>query len=339
MREGVSGVFLRLVVDKDASFGVFQEALARVELGGVPAHYVRDGEPLAACREGTLLDGGDSSSLIVRRVPADDVKRFSQFFGGLVEGGDVARAADPGLLIVCECPRTSTRKLEKMVRDAGGDVVVMPKPARGRSVADELLDCTGLSAEAKRFLRGYAGEDFQVIVPVLSQIMLGVERGDQHRISVDNLTGRLLREGSLKPWLVEEPIFRGDGAEALRVCRRVLSGGVHPLAVAKILEKMGPLSRAASLLQVGCERREVAQVLGLDVSSYQFRVLFDRARALGVAKCRMLSDVSSQLSRGLKSSTVFGGEELLLLLVPLMADVVAGRVCRVPRFVRDLPGN
>ena len=43
--------------------------------------------------------------------------------------------------------------------------------------------------------------------------MLGVERGDQHRISVDNLTGRLLREGSLKPWLVEEPIFRGDGAE------------------------------------------------------------------------------------------------------------------------------
>ena len=143
----------------------------------------------------------------------------------------------------------------------------------------------------------------------------------------------------MKPWLVEEPIFRGDGAEALRVCRRVLSGGVHPLAVAKILEKMGPLSRAASLLQVGCERREVAQVLGLDVSSYQFRVLFDRARALGVATCRMLSDVSSQLSRGLKSSTVFGGEELLLLLVPLMADVVAGRVCRVPRFVRDLPGN
>ena len=222
MREGVSGVFLRLVVDKDASFGVFQEALARVELGGVPAHYVRDGEPLAACREGTLLDGGDSSSLIVRRVPADDVKRFSQFFGGLVEGGDVARAAEPGLLIVCECPRTSTRKLEKMVRDAGGDVVVIPKPARGRSVADELLDCTGLSAAAKRFLRGYAGEDFQVIVPVLSQIMLGVERRDQHRISVDNLTGRLLREGSLKPWLVEEPIFRGDGAEALRVSPRVV---------------------------------------------------------------------------------------------------------------------
>ena len=28
MREGVSVVFLRLVVDKDASFGVFQEALA-----------------------------------------------------------------------------------------------------------------------------------------------------------------------------------------------------------------------------------------------------------------------------------------------------------------------
>lgn len=331
--------FLRLVVDKDASFGVFQEALARVQLGGVPAHYVRDGEPLAACREGALFDGGDARSLIVRRVSADDVKRFSQFFGGLVEGGDVARAADPGLLIVCECARTSTRRLERLVRETGGDVVVLPKPGRGRSVADELLDCTGLSAQAKRFLREYAGEDFQVIVPVLCQIMLSVDRADQRRISVDNLTGRLLREGALKPWLVEDPVFRGDAAGAARVCRRVLDGGVHPLAVAKILEKMRVMSRVASLLQVGCDRSQVARAVGLDASSYQFRLVFDRARALGVGKCRLLSDLSSQLSRGLKSSTAFGGEELLTVLVPLMADVVAGRVCRVPRFVCDLPGN
>ncbi len=65
---GFSDDFLRLVVDKDASFGIPRGAGARVELGGVPAYYVSDGEPLAACR-GTLHDGGDSSSLIVRRVP------------------------------------------------------------------------------------------------------------------------------------------------------------------------------------------------------------------------------------------------------------------------------
>ena len=251
-------------------------------------------------------------------------------------GGSLERVVGDGLVLLFDGDRRRSRGLEKLVESLGGAVVTAPAAPRGASQADVLLESLNLSREAKGFLSDFAGDDYHVIAPlVLSLSKVAWER--QPQISVRSLRVRLISEGSVKPWLVEQPIFEGNVDAAADTMRRVLSGAAHPLVVAKILSnKTQFLVDISSVLESGAasSMSSAADVLRSDRKGFAFKKSFQMAKRLGPVKCRLLWRAASELSYALKGGSSAEGEDLCVLTAVLMANIVLGAVSSVPGFTR-----
>lgn len=161
---------------------------------------------------------------------------------------DLQRFGNPGLIILCTTSRTYTKTVEKVVKDAGGEVIISKPVGQKDSTFDELLSGLQVSTGVKRFLKEYAGTDYNSLLGILA-LLEKMPARQQQMITVDDLLIRLpTPPGGVPPWEIEKPLFAGNVEETTKLYRRFIAASGVRLVMLSILKKKIHLIYRCSIL-------------------------------------------------------------------------------------------
>lgn len=212
------------------------------------------------------------------RVTAEKLKTSSD--------DEKKRWAKPGLIILTSVDRTSTKTLEKLVGEAGGQVVLAKESSKDKtSPAERLINELSLSREAREFLKDFAGDNFTSILSLLKNLG-GLKPEQQTRITVEDLIVRLPQApGSIPPWEIEPAILRGDTTKAIELYRRVAKTSHFLIVLAILKNKFHLVFRVAALLdeQPRASLEQIATMLKVP-NNYPLKLATETAKRFKTPK-------------------------------------------------------
>lgn len=249
-------------------------------------------ESLKDCGVESLF--GEVPTNIMLLETSDSVKKFVKDTENLNES-QVKRILDAGLVIQCTVSRQSTRKLEKTVRDLGGDIISSPK---GSSMAEKLVSELNLTSSVRDLLISYVGNDYEVLIPIVENLS-AIPKEKHRRITEEDIYIRFPQEkGSIPPWEVVNHIFEGDVSASIESFRRITHNkDSHYLVVVSLLKtKALQYYRVSHLLDVNNDR--LASVI--DSSPKSIYYIKKVAKRLGSSTCEEILLSVVNLERKIK---------------------------------------
>lgn len=192
----------------------------------VPATAIVD-----ACRTPPFL--GDRRVVVVRDAGALDADGAAAVLDYLSDPLETTS------LVLVEGGGKVPTKLVNAVKKVGRVVAIgdLSKDAARRSWVDDHLAQAGVKLErqAKDLLSEHLGEDLGRLSGLLE--ILETAYGSGATVSVDDLTPFLGEAGDVAPFALVDHIDAGDYEKALRLTRRLVAAGRHPLALLAVLHR------------------------------------------------------------------------------------------------------
>lgn len=267
---------LALIIDKSAAYINFQTERV-LDRWGVNKSETRMVNSLTPA--GQSLFGGVPTS-IVHLEDAEAVKT-------LVTNAEVDKLVTDfpsGLIVTTSVARNSTRKLENLFSDAGGELYI--PPGKGDDpIAVKLLSELSVTKEVRETLLSYVGEDYDSLIPIVDSLS-SIPRRHHGRITSEDIYVRFPQpKGAVAPWLIEKPLLAGNMSEAIDLFRRIHQHS-HFLVVLTILKNKFQMAYRIAVMTNDSPKitdDAIAAALGLN-SSGQVRFARRTAREYGVMK-------------------------------------------------------
>lgn len=256
---------------------------------------------------GTTLFG--DSPVVV--ITADDTETIKNINAALktMSASEVEKHYSGGLMVVSTGNAASVRALSKTVSALGGDVCL--QDSKASSVVTSLLKDTSMSSSVQRFLADYAGDDYDVVLPVVVHVTT-MPPVEQKSITVDDVVQWLPSPpGTVPPWSIEGAVFGGRVQEAVDLLPRC---GVD-LAVLAVLKNKADLMFRAYQMNVhgGLSVDQIAEAL--DRKSYPVKLALSTAKNLGentVTRCAL---TCNSYDAKIKGASYADSSQLVQLMV------------------------
>jgi len=218
---------------------------------------------------------------------------------------DFTRWGNPGLVIITTVDRTSTKTLEKLIREAGGEVILAKENSKDKTPpAARLVDELSLPRESKAFLKNFAGDDYSSILSLMKTLG-DLTPKQQQRITVEDLMVRLPQApGAIPPWEIEPALLRGDITQAVELYRRVSKTSSYLVVLAILKNKFNLVFKVASLLSLneGMTLPKLATTLGVP-NNYPLKLAYNSAKAWGVKKSLQIIDTIAETEDKVKGGS------------------------------------
>lgn len=206
---------------------------------------------------------------------------------------DIKRWASPGLIMLTSVDRTSTKTLEKLIQQAGGDIILSKENSKDKTApAARLVDELSLSREVKSFLKDFAGDDYSSILSLMKTLG-DLSPKQQQGITIDDIQVRLPQApGAVPPWEIEPAILSGDVSKAISLYRRVSKTSNLLIVLAVLKNKFNLIFKIASVMSLnpGMNMAQVAEALKVP-NNYPFRLAFDSAKRWGLKTATQVNEL------------------------------------------------
>lgn len=163
-------------------------------------------------------------------------------------------------LIITSIHAQGVKKIENLVTNSGGKVIKKAKPGEMKK---KLLARVKLNKDSKEFLDNYAGEDYQILIPIVNQLE-HMDKKEQLSITIEDLIVRLpSKPGSVLPWEFIDPMLEGNANEAVSLYKRSMEGS-HVLVTMQLARKKLQMLYRLKLLDMSgiWNSKEQAAILG-----------------------------------------------------------------------------
>lgn len=274
---------MALIIDKSESYIGFERTNV-FKKWSVNESEVEKVESLGRVGEETIFGEVYPSYMSVNSL--DQWKKLVADVEKLLKNDELEHKVREGLVITSTLARNSTKKLEEIVKKHSGEVIVAKESAKDKTnVSAKMLSSLSLNKQVKDFLVEYAADDYDSLVSVISNIS-EISPAAQSRITIEDMYVRLPKPpGSVAPWLLETPLFKGDIVETITMYRRITQHS-HFLVVLSLLKNKVVLSwRIASLMQNNPRITEADAASSLGVAkNFPFTLAFRNAKSFGYEK-------------------------------------------------------
>lgn len=291
---------LALILDKSAAFIGFERDRV-LERWNAADSDRRNVSSFGEVGEVSLL-GAPPVSFLELSGP-EDVKKLLEALKKL-SPDDMRTKLAPGLVIHGSVNRNSTRKLEALVTDLGGEVILSKANSKDRTnIVEKLLRGTALTWDVKRFIIDYSGDEYDSMLSFIRNVG-DLTAAQQKRITVEDVVIRTPQsEGSIPPWDIEKPLMSGDIEGTIRNFRRIVSHS-HPLVVISVVKNKLTLSyRVAALMDSGTRTLpEISRSLGVP-NNYPLKLARESATRLGSKKLEKLLHIVTEMESNAKGGS------------------------------------
>lgn len=243
---------------------------------------------------------GDAPTSILTLETKEDVKSTAERLKAATDS-DVARYSNPGIIMLTNVSRVSTKTLEKLVDSLGGEVILSKESGSKESPTRKLVDDLSVSREAKVFLIDYAGDDYSSILGLVKTIG-ALSPKQQQAVSIDDLLVRMpSAPGAIPPWEIEPALLSGNVTKAVELYRRVSQTSNLLVVLAILKNKFKLVFKVASLQSVtpGIQLATVATTLGVP-NNYPLRLAFDTAKRLGPQRSTAILELLVETEKRVK---------------------------------------
>lgn len=312
---------LALVVDKSESYLSFQRQHF-LELWQVDPETIL---PVKSFEEtgGTSLFG-EASTALLRLETADDVKRLVAALAKETAEGLEERLTG-GLIILTAVPRNSTKKLETMVTSFGGTVVAQAG-GKDASPARDLIAPLMLSRECNAFLLDYAGEKYEMLIPLVTTIEENIPSAHRSRITVEDLQLRLAQAaGGIPAYEILTPLLKGDTKQVQEKYQRIITHSHMLVILAMVRNRFQGLYRVASLQGSGTTALPaMATALGMP-NDYKFKKMAEEAKRVGLPKLSRAVTMIQETEAMLKGGSAAPAEPLFNAMLLQVSELIRSR--------------
>lgn len=243
----------------------FSQAGGATLFGDTPAYYIHISDKDSLTSIHSVLSTMDEATF---------TKRFSS-----------------GLIISSDMNKNSLKKLSNSVEKLNGKVHTTGKSKL--DVSSSILSRIYLNKDAEEFLLAYVGEEYDTLIPLVSNIEK-VPQDQQKKISVDSLMTRLPQKpGTIPGWEVSNAVFEGQASKAIELSRRVGSGNTpYLLSMYYIRSKVELLYRAAILLVSNpkISEKDAAEALNVN-KNYGFTLALRKAKKVSIDDALRLAEI------------------------------------------------
>lgn len=277
---------IAVIIDKSDSFLHFEKNKVLSSWGETEIEEVDSFDNVGAL---TLFGESPVSHLFLKDT--SEIKKFVEQLESVVKSNHIEEKLSKGLIITTTVARVSTKKLEKIVNDLQGEVILAKESSKDKTnVASKILDSTSLSKEVKNFIEDYVGQDYDNVISFVSSVST-LPPSVQKKITVNDAIIRMPQPpGSVAPWEIEKYINSGDTNKMIEIYRRI-SYHQHPLVVIALLKnKMWVSYLIASVMKVSSDSsvKEIAEIVGQKESSYPFKLSLQYADRVGYERLELI---------------------------------------------------
>jgi DNA polymerase III delta subunit len=193
---------------------------------------------------------GESLASILRLETPELLKEFVADLEREVQNNNISNYIKDGLIVLCDQPRTGTKKLEKIFQDLNAEICIAAGDKKENiSTSEKILQEINLNPSARTYLLAYVGDDYQSLVPLIKTIS-SLSRDKQLLITEEDIYIRLPQKpGSVPPWNLEKPLFAGDINKTIDIFRRVSANSSFLVILAVLKNKIQLAYRVSSLLE------------------------------------------------------------------------------------------
>lgn len=271
-------VNLALVIDGSDVMADFR-ADEVFEGWGTDKSIIRRAERFAEAAKPSLFSPEAATRLYLRDTSS--IKSMTTVFE---DAGDSVDFIYSGFVIIAPgANRNSTKKLEKLVSNAGGTVIAS-KSKDGTSNVETMLKDLYVPSHVKGFLSDHVGSSVDKLIPIYKAVYkLGKKQ--QSNISIEDMLIRVSpNAGEIPPWDIEAPLLKGDVTAAIRTARRVMVNS-HPVLVISVLKNsLSRLHRIRMMTAAGVtDDKEIIKATG-NMSPKQASFLIGRAKKYSLAQ-------------------------------------------------------
>lgn len=266
---------------------------------------------------------GDCPTLVLNLESKEDVKATLAYLQAKTPE-ELADRFPSGIFIRTQVPIVSIKKLQEHVTSLGGDVMSKKKKDR-QELPSELLKQTNLSSDVKKFLLDFAQGEPEHVVGVVRQVRVLTEK-QQAALSVESIIVRLPQDPqAAPPWDIEEPFWRGDTKETLRVAQRIC-GSTGPLLLLWQLRKTSQmvLDFAGMGGTGGRDRATLAKITD-SLPNYGLVVAERTAKKVGLAKAIRIAEIIADYGQRIKGGSRLDADILMETALVKTTTIIKGR--------------
>ncbi len=247
---------------------------------------------------------GDAPVSILSLDDKESVKNTAEKLKS-ASASELERWTTPGLIILTSVDRTSTKTLEKLVGDNGGEVILSKESSKAKvSPTEKLVDGLSIPREVKTFLKEYAGDDYSSILALIKTLG-ALSPKQQQGITIEDLLVRMPQApGAIPPWEIEPAIMRGDVTKAITLYRRV-SQTSHLLVVLALLKnKFKLVFKVATLVEDNPRMTldQLSKTLGVP-NNYPLKLAYESAKKIGPRAATQLIELAAETEKKVKGGS------------------------------------
>lgn len=303
---------LALVIDKAITYVEYERD--KVLKSWDVTSYERE-KNLSNVGEATIFGPADTSVLHLTDI--NSVKKTVDDLQRIIDNDEAEKKFSSGLVITTIVARNSTKKLEKLVSDLGGKVIVAKENSKDKTnVSEKILNDLNLQYDVRKFLVDYSADDYDSIINVVRNIS-SIPFDKQRFVSIEDVVMRMPQPpGSIPPWEIEKPIMAGDANKTIELFRRI-NYHSHYLVVLSVLKNKFLTSwRISGLLATGnYSLASAAEALGV-ANNYPFKLAYNTAKSLGVETLtfcvKILADTEMKVKGGSSADSIIHMELALV---------------------------
>lgn len=270
---------LVFIADKSESYINFQKKLILDEWK-VSNQDIKIIESLSSAGGMTLFGNSDVSLFDVKT--SEQLAQLVTDFQKFLKDETIDSKVGVGLIITTMIPRTSTKKIEKFIKDYGGEVLVTASNEKD-SLSSKIIGSLNLNKETKDFVISYVGDDYESCIS-LARSIREIPKEHQSKITSEDIYLRMPQsEGGVPPWELEPFIFKGDYTGVIKTFRRISQNSHFLVPIAFLKNKFNLMYKVASILEFNSAAgtEYLSKKLGVP-NNYPLRLALQNAKKIGL---------------------------------------------------------
>lgn len=298
----MSDLRLALIADKSQSYTDFQKERILNDWS-VSSSELKNIKRLSEAGGSTLF--GKPPTALLTLGDLNEVKDFVKALSDIHESGGIDNVVGEGLIIMTPVARTSTKKLETLIADLGGEVIIAKPSAKDKmTTGEKLINDLDFRREVKDYILSYVGEDYEALIPI-ARSLSDLPRDQHKKITIEDIYIRLPKApGAVPPWEIEQPLFSGNITKTISIFRRVNQNSSLLVILAVLKNKVTLAYRAGALLEDSSRIKtaDIAARLGVP-DNYPLKLAIGYHKKYGIDKLEKLTQLIAETERKVKGGS------------------------------------
>lgn len=257
-----------LIIDKSKAYRHFERDRF-LKKWGVELESTTIAETLTDVSGSDLF--GENHTVIIEVEDDQALKKIVEETSKISSEDFINKFDSKGIILQISSPRTKTKKIEAFFQKVGSNIIIPPS-GRELSITEKLLSTLGVREEVKEYLKNYAGEDYENIIPIVDSL-LDFTPQQQKKVTLEDIYIRLPQPaGAIPAWEIENPIFDGDIEETIKTSRRIISHTGYMLLLTILKNKLLSYYKVSKIIEANPKIKddEIIRILDLNPKGFYF---------------------------------------------------------------------